>query len=177
VDPDDGQPVQVELAWPSREQSYVYADIRIDEQLDEGLFSFEPPAGYALRRAPQGDEFTGQMLAKARRLALECVVYASKHDGNWPATLEDLQHGGLDQQTFRTLVSAPGADDGKAVFLYRQPHAEENDAIIVYEAPRVRGKHGVICGFSSGHAELVPLEQFQKQMKQPAGGGQIRPRR
>lgn len=172
----DGKPVQVEQAWPSRGQTITYADIGIDGELDDDLFSLEPPAGYAMHGGrhdaiPPVDDASGKMMANIMRVTLECFTYANDHGGRWPTRLDDLRAAGMDAKALRTLLSAADSKDGKPVILYRQPQAEATEpVIVVYEAPEVRRSEGVICGFSDGHVELVTPARFEELMKQHGGG-------
>ena len=176
VDTADGSPVRVEQAWPSRGQTIAYADIRIDGELDDALFGLEPPAGYVMdggrRDAVQPvDDVNGKMMAKVMRVTLECFMYANDHGGKWPTRLDDLRAAGMDAKALRTLLAADGSKDGKPVILYRRPTANAAEPqIVVYEAPEVRRPTGVVCGFTDGHAEVVPLARFEQLMKQPADG-------
>jgi len=171
VNPADGKPVRVEIFWPSSKQTFTYADIQLDVPLDPSLFSLEAPEGYAMHGGhgdpvKPWDEMNGKMLTKARDLAMQCIVYSSKHNDRWPETFDDLRAAGMDAQKLQNMLAAPDSKDGKPVLIYRKPKGDEKEAVIViYEAPEFRRKPGVICGFSDAHAELVPHEQFEKLMK------------
>jgi hypothetical protein len=175
VNPDDGKPVQVEIASPSRGWTFAYTDIRIDVELDDELFSLEPPPGYAIQDGQTEpvkpvDEMNGKMMAKMMRLMRECMDYTIAHDGKWPATLDDLRTTGLlDAQALRTLLAAPDSTDGKPVIVYRQPKDAEIDVVVLYESAEIRRPAGVVCGFNDCHAELVTHERFEELMKQHAG--------
>jgi outer membrane lipoprotein-sorting protein len=169
VNPADGKPVQVELNWESGE-SFVYTDIQIDADLDDKLFSLEPPAGYAMHgghtEPVKGvDDMNGKMMGKMMSIMREFLTYMSKHDGKWPTTLDDLRAAGMDARKLQTLLAAPDSRDGKPVILYRQPKPDERDVIVLYEAPEFRRKQGVVVGFSDCHAELLPYKQFDEAMQ------------
>ncbi|MGB7158500.1 MAG: hypothetical protein WBD40_10575 [Tepidisphaeraceae bacterium] len=172
VNPADGKPVRVEIAWPSSKQTFTYADIQLDVPLDERLFSLDAPEGYAMHGGHEGpvkpvDEMNGKMLTKARDLAMQCIIYASNHDNRWPETFDDLRAAGMDAQKLRTILAAPDSKDGKPVLLYRKPNGDAKKAVIVvYEAQEFRRGAGVVCGFSDAHAELVPHKEFEKMIKQ-----------
>ena len=170
VTPEDGKPVQVELTRRSSKQSLVYADIQMDTPLDESLFSFEPPEGYAVEddgKDPKTpfDEMNGKMAAKMMRVVMECYTYMSKHGEKWPAKLDDLTTAGVDAQKLKTLLAAPDSKDGKPVIVYRQPKEGETDAVVVYEAPEFRRGGTVVVGFTDGHVEIVTKKRFAELMK------------
>jgi outer membrane lipoprotein-sorting protein len=171
LDGADSSPVQVEVSFPSSGRTFTYADIEIDRGLDAGLFSVEPPAGYAMLggngKPRKGmDELAGMMMAKARGILQACQAYMSRRDGKWPQRLDDLTAAGMDPQALQTLLAAPGSKDGKPVLLYRRPKDDQSGVVIVvYESPEFRRKDGVICGFSDGHAELLPHALFEELMK------------
>src|SRR6185295_19085492 len=130
VNPADGKPVQVELHWPSSGAAFVYADIRMDMDLDEKLFNLEPPAGYALQHegpTKPVDDMNGKMMGKTMSILRACFEYMNDHNYKWPTRLDDLRAAGMDAKKFQTLLAAPRSKDGKSVFLYRQPKAGETD--------------------------------------------------
>lgn len=171
VNPVDGKPVQIEIAWPSEKRSFTYADIELDLPLDPGLFSLEAPQGYAMHGGSSEpvapvDEINGKMMSKAKELAMQCFLYASQHDDRWPESFDDLRAAGLDARKLQTLLAAPDSKDGKPVLLYRKPvGAGSEPQVVIYEAPEFRRKSGVVCAFNDGHAELVPHAQFAKLVK------------
>jgi len=167
VNPVDGKPVQVEMAWSSG-ASFVYTDIQIDTDLDEQLFSLQPPNGFAMdQTGPKKpvDEMNGKMLVKARDLVMQCMIYRNAHDDRWPTTLDDLRAAGVDASKLKTLLAAPDSKDGKSVFAYRQPKAGETDAIVLYEVPDIRRAGKVVAGFMDGHAELMNQKEFDAAIK------------
>jgi outer membrane lipoprotein-sorting protein len=167
VNPVDGKPVRVELSRPSTGGSFVYTDIRMDIDLDDKLFSLEPPAGYALQHdgpVKPVDDMNGKMMGKMMTLMRECYMHLSKHD-RWPTTLDDLRAGGMDAKKLQTLLSAPDSKDGKSVIVYRQPKPDDRDVIIMYEAPEIRRKGFVVCGYMDGHAQLLTQKEFDAAMK------------
>lgn len=168
VNPADGKPVQVELRWPSSGASFVYTDIRIDTDLDERLFSLEPPAGYAMQHegpTKPVDDMNGKMMGKTMSILRNCFEYMNDHDGKWPTRLDDLRAAGMDAKKLQTLLSAADSKDGKPAFLYRQPKSGETDVIVLYEAPEIRRKGFVVTGYNDGHAQLLTQKEFDEAMK------------
>ena len=86
IDPKTNYPVQIELKWPDSDRSPVlYSSIQIDIELDDSLFSLEPPEGYTLKITnpgwPDNKEKIG---AKIRHLGLMCSIYANNNEGRFP---------------------------------------------------------------------------------------------
>jgi outer membrane lipoprotein-sorting protein len=50
VDPQTDLPVQIAIDQPQYKQRWVYTSIQIDVELDDDLFSIDPPEGYSLFR-------------------------------------------------------------------------------------------------------------------------------
>jgi hypothetical protein len=170
VNPADGKPVEVELAWPSTGESFVYTDIQIDTDLDEKLFSLQPPDGYEMAgghaepRKPV-DDINGQLMAKMKHLMMECAIYANEHGGKWPTRLDDLRAAGMDATKLQTLITATDSKDGKPVIEYRQPKAGQVEGVVAYEIPEIRRGGKVVAGFMDGHVELMSKEDFDAQVK------------
>jgi hypothetical protein len=182
ADPKTNKPVQIELASPSKQSSFMYTDIRIDEALDDALFSLDPPAGYATL-APPGDgdgsprsalpaevaELNGKMLSKMKYLVMECFKYQSKQkDFSFPAQLSDLTAAGVtSERKLRTMLAAPDRPDGPPVILYRKPREGKDSGteIVVYEAPGHRRDGKVIVGMWDGHSEILDEAKFEELMK------------
>lgn len=164
VNPDNGKPVRIEITWPSRKQSFTYADIQIDAALDQSLFSLDPPAGYALRAEKPMDEHYGKMAAKAMAILRQCYVYRNKHDMEWPATLADLTETGMDEHALGTLLAPPDEPDGRPAFVYKRPAKDQMEGIVLYEAAHSRRGGKVVAGYTDGHAEVLTIEEFRKQI-------------
>lgn len=173
VDLRSGKPVQIELAWPGG--TYTYADIRIDEALDDALFSFDLPKGYKLESEfkgtpptrPSDPAMNGKVFAKVMHVIRTCYEYQSKHD-KFPDELDDLAKSGtVTAAALRTALAAPGDADGPPVLVYRKPRAgkDGDSEVVLYEAPEHRRDGKVIVGFWDGHAELVDAARFEELMK------------
>ena len=164
VNPDSGKPVQVEITWPSSKQSFTYADIEIDADLDESLFSLEPPAGYAVHKEEPIDEHYGKMFAKVMTVMRKCYEYRNKHDNDWPAELSDLTKIGMDEKALKTLLAPPDEPNAAPAIVYRRPREGQTEGIVVYEAAHSRRGGKVIAGYTDGHAQLLTIEEFRKEM-------------
>ena len=162
VNPDNGKPVRIEITWPSQKQSFTYADIEIDAEVDERLFSLAPPAGYVLRTEKPIDEHYGKMAAKVMAILRQCYEYRSTHDMEWPAELADLTETGMDENAIKTLVAPPDEPDGRPAFVYKRPAKDQTEGIVVYEAAHSRRGGKVIAGYTDGHAEVLTIEEFRK---------------
>ena len=168
VDPKTNSPVQIELLWPSKKLSFVYAAIQIDADLDPSLFSLEVPAGYKLKEE-KGSVIAadnGKMLAKMKYLVMECYKYSSKHDNQFPDKLDDLKKT-MKEQALRTMLAAPEQPDGPPVIEYRKPRAgrDSGTEIVVYETEKFRRPGQVVVGMWDGHSEILSQEKFEELMK------------
>ncbi len=161
IDPKTNSPVQIETYWPEAKSKLriLYTSIRIDEPLDDELFSLDPPAGYVLRGPDKPRDDLERRMTKAVYLARKCCLYMQNHDNQWPSTLNDLPKAdiGLTEEALRTLLAPPGQPDGPPIFRYRpaRPDADGSDQIIVYEIVDEWPKIGIVAAFADGHAELI----------------------
>ena len=87
VDPQKRLPLLIEIVGRlgTTEFRAAMADIQLDPKLDDALFSLEPPAGYALRKA-------GAHLFMTTEEAVVRVLrtYAAATEGTFPPSLDDL---------------------------------------------------------------------------------------
>jgi outer membrane lipoprotein-sorting protein len=172
VNPDSGAPMQIGLSWPSRKSTYTFASIRIDEDLDDSLFSLEPPKGYAMEAPPvdprtrEAREHDGKMLVKARDVVMACYKYADKK-GDFPEQLADLKGVVMEEAALTALLAAPDEPEGPPVLVYRKPRKgkDAGEEIVVYEAPEHRRAGHVVAAMWDGHAQLCTEEYFNKLMK------------
>jgi outer membrane lipoprotein-sorting protein len=177
VDPDTNLPVQIVIDWPQAKGSkWTYADIKIDQELDDKLFSLEIPAGYqpfnggaAYLPAP---DHLAKMMTKMRTLIMKCIEYANDHNGEWPADLKELTQADGDakvnEKALKALLAAPEQSDGPAVIVYRKPPKDPKDTgttIVLYEKPEVRSDKKVAVGLMDGHGEVMTEEYFAELMK------------
>lgn len=173
LDPQTGKPVQIEIARPSIGQTFTYADIQIDTELDESLFSLEPPPGYAFRAYNPTNEHYGKITPKLMYIMRKCFLYANKHDGKWPNRLEDLTANGMDANAIRTMLAPADRPHGAPVVVYvRPPDGEQrSETIVVYEAPASRRDGLIAVGFLDGHAEVIKEKVFEEAMKKQQSAG------
>ncbi len=161
VNPATRYPVQIEHKWTDQNRSPVmFASIQIDADLDDGLFSLEPPEGYALSM----DEFgwpddKKKMMTKVKYLGLWCVVYANDNDDQFPGDLADLVRAGvITDEVLNKVLAAPDDPDGPPVIRYRKPNTDAKDwstEVILYEIYEQWPEDGVVACFADGHCELI----------------------
>jgi outer membrane lipoprotein-sorting protein len=87
IDPQKRVPLLIEVAGRALGLDFrgTYSDIRLDPKLDQSLFSLDPPAGYAIRKAG----------AKLFMMPEEAVVrmlriYAETNGGTFPSRIDDF---------------------------------------------------------------------------------------
>lgn len=176
VDPKNGKPMQIKLTWKSG-ATYTYAGIRIDEDLDDALFSLDPPKGYTMAKPKESapptqaqmsaSEMNGKMLSKMKYLVMACYKYSDKHGNEFPNDLNDLTKGGTSEKALRALLAAPDDPNGPAVIRYRKPRkgSDSNTEIVVYEAEDFRRDGKVIAGMWDGHSQVLDAKEFEQMMK------------
>ena len=172
LDPQTQHPVQIEITWPKNPQSkFTYADIRIDEDLDDKLFSLDVPEGYKLFKGGPyvpAQAYYSKMMTKMRNLAMACIVYADEHKGRYPAELKDLiGSDGMTAEKLAKLIASPDKLNGPPAIVYRKPPAGKYDgnAIILYEAPEQRRDGKVAAAMLDGHAQILSQKEFDEMMK------------
>jgi hypothetical protein len=94
--------VQIEISGRAGNRDFqaTFTDIRLDPVLDDARFSFDPPAGYALRKAG-----TKLMMTPEEAVVRRLRTYADAHDGRFPARLDDY----TDSQKSASTKKAKGA--------------------------------------------------------------------
>ena len=172
VNPETRQPVEIVIEWPKNPQSkFTYTDIRIDQELDDKLFSLDVPAGYKLFKGGPyvpAQAYYSKMMTKMRNLGMACIEYAGDHKGEFPAKLEQLVgSNGMTAEKLAKLVSSPDKPNAPPAILYRRPRAGKDGGteIILYEAPEQRRDGKVAAGFTDGHAQIMTQAEFEKLMK------------
>jgi outer membrane lipoprotein-sorting protein len=173
VDPETDFPVQIEIKWTDQSQSPVlYTSIQIDTELDDDLFSLEPPEGYTVSvLEPNWSDEQKKMLAKVRHLCVACMVYANKHNDQYPVELADLVTADIiTDEALRNVLAAPDEPDGPPVIRYCQPNTDAEDwstEVLLYEVYDERSADGrvvVIMLDSGGHA--IPVQALEQHLKQ-----------
>ncbi len=161
VNPATRYPVQIEHKWTDQNRSPVmYASIQIDAGLDDGLFSLEPPEGYAL----SVDEFgwtddKKKMMTKVKYLGLWCVVYANDNDDQFPGELADLVTAGIiTGEVLNKVLAAPDDPNGPPVIRYRKPNIVGKDRsteVILYEIYDQWPDDGAVVCYADGNCEII----------------------
>jgi len=155
VDPKSGLPIQIELQYKKR--MVKYSEIKIDEVVDDGLFSLTAPSGYKLGRSPRPwpDEKC-KVAARVMFLLIKCWEFAGKNHDQFPKTLSELESTGLSKQALQNILS-----DKSSKIKYAKPdlQADRSTQIAMYEEFDQWPEDGVVVGFADAHAELVATEQ------------------
>jgi len=161
VNPETNYPVQIEHKWTDQSRSPVmYTSIQIDTELDDAFFSLEPPEGYTLSvdksRWPDDKEKKG---TKIMHLGKFCLIYANKHDDQFPGELADLVTSGITtDEVLKKILASPDEPDGPPVIRYRQPDrdAERSTEVILFEVFDQWPEDGAVVCFADGHCEIIP---------------------
>ena len=172
VNPKTGYPVQIELTWADQSRSpLMFASIQIDTELDDELFSLEPPEGYTLSvYESRWPDDKSKMMTKLKLLGLWCVMYKSDHDDQFPDELTDIVTWGVTKNVLLSkILAAPDEPDGPPAIRYRKPDADAKallTEVILYEIYEEWPEDGVVAGFADGHCELiVDWKRFEELIK------------
>jgi outer membrane lipoprotein-sorting protein len=172
IDPETNYPVQIELKWTDQNRSPVmYTSIQIDTELDDDLFSLEPPAGYSFTIDKSAwPDSKAKMAAKMRHLGKCCMVYANRHNDQYPSKFADLVTGSIiTDEALRRVRSAPGDPDGPPVIQYRQPDtsvADWSNEVMLYEDYENRSADDLVAvTWLDSHAELIPVRVLEQYLK------------
>jgi len=171
IDPETNYPVQIEHKWTDQSRSPVmYTSIQIDTELDDALFSLEPPEGYTVRVQESGwPDGKKKIFAKMRHINLACIRYANQHDNQFPSELSGLlSEGIITDEVLKVVLAAPNEPDGPPVIKYRQPDtdADWSTEVMLYE-PYDRGlvDGRVVVIMLDGHGELIPVQTLVQLLK------------
>jgi outer membrane lipoprotein-sorting protein len=174
IRPETGLPVQLAIELPEQQRRVLWTSIRIDEELDDALFSVEPPAGYTLFKGglyKPGPEDTMKLMAKMMHLLRACHVYRERNNDQFPRELGELTNlkaVGISAEALKTILAAPDQPDGPPVILYRQPREgrEWGKEIALYQAFDEWPANGLIAvGFADGHCGVISRERFEELMR------------
>jgi outer membrane lipoprotein-sorting protein len=157
ADPQADVPVQISIELP--DQEIVYSSIKIDEELPEDRFSFEPPDGYQVMSQSMPTPQVGRVFAKTKYLLLKCWEYASEHDNEFPGQLSDLD---VDGDILRNLLTIE--EGGRFEYVQPQLDGDMSRKIVLYESHDVWPQQGVVVGFADGHCEFIQEEDRFKQL-------------
>jgi len=174
VNSETSYPVQIEQKWMDPNWPPVmWSSIQIDTELDDELFSLEPPEGYTLSlEGPDLPDDKAKMMTKIKHLGLLCVLHASDNDGQFPDNLADMdivRAGVITESVLNKVLAAPDDPDGPPVFQYRKPNTAGKDwskVVIVYEMYDQWPEDGVVACFADGHSELIVNQKsFEELIK------------
>ena len=161
IDPETNYPVQIELAWTDRDRSpMLFTSIQIDTELNDDLFSLEPPDGYTLSvQKEDASDYKKMMMTKAKYLGLWCVVYANDNEDQFPNEFADLVTlGVITEDALNKTLASPENPGGPPAFKYRKPNTAGKDwstEVILFEIYDEWPQDGVVACFADGHSELI----------------------
>ncbi|MEJ2705549.1 MAG: hypothetical protein P8Z79_24170 [Sedimentisphaerales bacterium] len=138
----------------------MFASIQIDAELDDSLFSLEPPDGYALSvEEPGCPDYKRKLMTKVKLLSLWCVMYMNDNHGQFPGELEDVVKWGVTtREVLNKILAGPDDPDEPPAIRYHKPNVARRDPsteIILYENYDQWPDDGVVVGFVDGHSELI----------------------
>ena len=160
IDPETNYPVQIELRWTDQNRSpMMFTSIQIDTELNNDLFSLEPPEDYALSVQEPGPDYKSKMMTKMKHLGLWCIIYADDNEGQFPEELADIvKSGTVAENALNKALAAPDDPDGPPVIQYRKPNTVVKDRsteVILYEIYAQWPEDGVVVCFADGHSEII----------------------
>jgi len=169
IDPETNYPVQIELTWKDRNRSpMMFTSIQIDTELNNDLFSLEPPEDYALSVQESGPDYKSKMMTKMKHLGLWCIIYADDNEGQFPEELADIVTSGtVTENALNKALAAPDDPDGPPVIQYRKPDTAGKDRsaeVILYEIYDQWPEEGVVACFGDGHCELIVNQNLFEEL-------------
>ena len=169
IDPETNYPVQIELTWKDRNRSpMMFTSIQIDTELNNDLFSLEPPEYYALSVQESGPDYKSKMMTKMKHLGLWCIIYADDNEGQFPEELADIVTSGtVTENALNKALAAPDDPDGPPVIQYRKPDTAGKDRsaeVILYEIYDQWPEEGVVACFGDGHCELIVNQNLFEEL-------------
>jgi outer membrane lipoprotein-sorting protein len=174
VNPKTNYPVQVEQEWTDPNWPPVmWSSVQIDAELNNELFSLEPPEGYTLSVEESNlPDDKAKMMTKIKHLGLCCVYYANDNDGEFPTDLGDLVKPGviaLSRDVLNRVAASTDNPDGPSVFRYRKPKTDAKDRsheVMLYEIYDQWPDDGIVVCFADGHCEIISDQnRFQALIK------------
>jgi outer membrane lipoprotein-sorting protein len=172
IDPETNFPVQIELKWTDQSREpVVYSSIQIDTELNDDLFSLEPPKGFIVEvEDPGWSDNQQKRLAKMMHLGKCCMVYANQHNDQYPGEFADLVTGSIiTDEALRKVRSAPDDPDGPSVIQYRRPDTSVSDwsyEVLLYEEYKDRSADDIVAvTMLDAHAELIPVRVLEQYLK------------
>ena len=170
INPETNYPVQIELKYAEHEKSPIlYTEIKIDEELDDELFSLAHPEDYYFKDLGKGgwEDYQKKLVAKIMKLGLFCVLYQDKHEGQFPDELSDLVTSGIvTDEVLTNLLAPPDDPDGYPVFKYNKPEKGSDwaVAVILYESYNQWPEEGIVICFADGHSEIIKDQSRFKEL-------------
>ena len=170
INPETNYPVQIELKYTEHEKSPIlYTEIKIDEELDDELFSLAHPEDYYFKDLGKGgwEDYQKKLVAKIMKLGLFCVIYQDKHEGQFPDELSDLMTSGIvTDEVLTNLLAPPDDPDGYPVFKYNKPEKGSDwaVAVILYESYNQWPEEGIVICFADGHSEIIKDQSRFKEL-------------
>ena len=172
INPQNNYPVQLEIKYTETYNlPILYTEIKIDEELVDGLFSLVPPEDYELVQKEKGGwtDYQSKLSAKLKQLGLYCVIYANDNNDQFPDNLNQLVMPGLitDEQ-LNNLLADPDNPQSPRVIEYHKPLAIGNDwdrstQVILYQKYDMWPPEGIVVCFADGHSEII---QDQKKFEE-----------
>ena len=172
IDPDTGYPVQIEHKWPGQKRlPLLYTSIEIDVELDDKLFSLEPPEGYTVKESgPLYPDERMKMMDKIMHVGEYCVFHRSSYKDGFPDKLEDIVTAGfMSKEAFRKVLASPDDPNGPPVIRYRRPDANAPDPdieVVLYEDPEKGSGDGRVMVFMlTPYGTQMPIRSLEQLLK------------
>ncbi len=170
INPETNSPVQIEFKYAEHEKSPIlYTEIKIDEELDEELFSLIPPDDYYVRNIGKGgwEDYQRKLSAKIKQLGILCVIYQDKNENQFPNELSDFVTSGIvSDEILKNTLAPPDNPDGYPVFKYNKPDNDSDLAttMIFYEAFDQWPDEGIVACFADGHSEIIKDQSWFEEL-------------
>jgi outer membrane lipoprotein-sorting protein len=172
IDPGTNYPVQIEHKWPGQDRSSIlYTSIQIDTELDDDLFSLEPPEGYKVRvTKPLYSDERMKMAAKIMHVGKYCLFHRSDYKDEFPNKLEDIVAAGfMSEEALKKVLASPDDPNGPPVFRYHRPDANAPDPdieVVLYEVQKEGSGDGrVMVLMLTPYAVLMPVRSLEQLLK------------
>jgi len=97
--------------------------------------------------------------SRAQNLLLGAVVYAKKHEGEWPENISVLLKEGI-QKDESALIN-PRTPKRRIGYMYVRPPVKQEDlrdprnTVVIHEAYKDWPEGGIIVGFADGHTNII----------------------
>jgi len=172
IDTETKYPVRIEHKWPGQKRSpLLYTSIQIDVELDDDLFSLEPPEGYTVKVSkPLYPDERMKMMAKIMHVGKYCVFHRSSYNDEFPNKLEDIAAAGfMSEEALKKVLAAPDDPNGPPVIRYRRPDANAPDSeieVVLYEDPEKGSGDGrVMVMMLTPYGVQMPIRSLEQLLK------------